>query len=78
MKEEMELAQKLLNEMSECIEDEDFEEVIEKAGIVKTLMKSIELSGVARGPANGDEIDPWGSEGEFCELDDEEFQEEDE
>lgn len=78
MKEEIELAQKLLNEMSECIEDEDFGEVAEKAGIVKTLMKSVELSGVVHGLANGDETESWDSEGEFCELDDEEFQEEDE
>ncbi len=77
MKEEIELAQKLLKEMSECIED-DFEEVVEKAGIVKTLMKSIELSGVACGLANDSGIEPWDPEEDFCELDDEELREEDE
>lgn len=47
MKEEIELAKRYLDEMEECIENEEFAEVSEKAGIVKTLMKSVELSGHA-------------------------------
>ena len=98
VKEEIKLAQKLLEELSRCIEEEDFGEIVEQSGIVKSLMKSVCLSAQAQVDAecSFDETDflkicgevdgiegcvPLSSEEpeeEFCELDDEELQEEDE
>jgi len=83
MKEEIELAKQLLDEMAEACENEDVEAVSGKANIVKTLMDSIELSCVAcvaYGLADDLEIEPIEScdpEEDFCELEDEEFEDED-
>lgn len=77
MKEEIELAKQLLDEIAEACENEDVEAVSGKANIVKTLMDSIELSCVAYGLANDLEIESCDPEEDFCELEDEEFEDED-
>lgn len=74
MIEEIETAKKLLDEIAEAWENEDFESVSGKANIVKTLMESVELSGVAAGLI----VNPFmGDEGELCEID-EEYEEDEE
>lgn len=79
MKEEIELSKQLLDEMEDAHEAGDIEAVSGKANIIKTLMDSIELSGVAYGLANDPEIEPWDpDEDEFCELEDEEFEDNEE
>lgn len=76
MKEEIDLALSTLEEMKDS-DDESF--IGHGANIVKTLMESIELSCVAHGLANDPEIEPWDpDEDEFCELDDEEFEDNEE
>ena len=79
MKEEIESAKQLLDEMEEAYEAGNVGAVSAKANIIKTLMESIELSGVACGLANDDGIEPWDPEESFEEeYEDEEPQEEDE
>lgn len=76
MKEEIKLAEQLFNEMKEAHEAGDITEAGRNANIIKTIMKSIELSCAAYDLVNDDETGLWDSEEEFCELDDEELQEE--
>ncbi|MFA6887716.1 MAG: hypothetical protein WCQ65_12205 [Fermentimonas sp.] len=58
MKEEIEFAKQILDEMTEAVENEDFESAGGKANIVKTVMESIELSGAAFGLAEDSQIEP--------------------
>ena len=78
VKEEIKLAEQLFNEMEEAHEAGDIDTVGVKADVIKTIMKSIKFSCAACELANDKEIEPWDPEEEFCELDDEEIQEEDE
>ena len=76
MIEEIETAKKLLDEIAEAWENEDFESVSGKANIVKTLAESIELSGIASGlienPDEDGEIEAWDPEEEYEEEEAEE------
>lgn len=67
MIEEIETMKKLLDEIVEAWENEDFEAVSGKANIVKTLMESVELSGVAAGLIENPFIEEDDSDGELCE-----------
>ena len=82
MKEEIELARNLIEDIDEKINSEDEDNPLlggapEALGMVDaaiSLLKSIKFSIQAR--TMTDEIEPWDPEEEFCELDDEELQEE--
>ena len=71
VKEEIELAKQLFDEMEEANEAGDIGTVGVKTNIIKTIMKSIELSCAACELVNDDEIESWDPEEEFCELDNE-------
>ena len=76
VKEEIELAKQLLDEMDEVREAGNVGAVSGKANIVKTLMECIELSCVAYGLVNEDGIEPWDPDEAFCEFG-EEYEDED-
>ena len=79
MKEEIELAKQLFDEMEEANEAGDIGTVGVKANIIKTIMKSIELSCAAHELVNDDEIEPWDPEESFEEeYEDDDTPEEDE
>ena len=65
MKEEIELAKRLLDEMEKAHEARDIDIVGVKANIIKTIMKSIELSCTASELVNDDGIEPWDPEESF-------------
>ena len=84
MKEEIELARNLIEDLDGKINSEDEDNPLfggapESLGIIDaaiSLLMSLKFSIQAR--TMMDDIEPWDPEGEFCELDDEELQEEEE
>ena len=84
MKEEIELARNLIEDIGGKINSEDEDNPLlggapEALGLIDaaiSLLKSVKFSIQAR--TMMDDIEPWDPEEEFCELDDEEIQEEDE